>query len=159
MILRLLTTSLAAVLLLGSSGCSKKEDPKADPSASYTLDGQARNCKATQETTSASGYDYLTIGLTPTPQPSSGEEKLMLTFRKPTGQPTTAYELVPVGSMLLQSSLSTQPLNFFTKSPIPRFTGTSVSGTFSGEVAVSLSAGTYTVLHTITAGTYADVRP
>lgn len=158
--LRLLTTSLTAILLLlGAAGCSKEEDPKADPSASYTLDGQARNCKATQETTTASGYDYLTIGLTTTPQPSSGEEKLTLTFRKPTGQANTAYELVPVGSMLLQSSLSTQPINFFTKSPIPRFTGNRVSGTFSGEAAASLSAGTYTIIHTITAGTYTDVRP
>ena len=158
--LRLLATALPCVLLLlGAAGCSKKEDPEATPSASYTLDGQARNCKATQETTTASGYDYLTLGLTTTPQPSSGEEKLTLTFRKPAGQATTAYELVPVGSMLLQNSLSAQPINFFTKSPIPRFTGNRVSGTFTGEAAASLSAGTYTIIHTITAGTYSDVRP
>jgi hypothetical protein len=153
----------ATLLLSGLGACSKKDDPQDNPqvetSASYTLDGQARNCKATQETTTASGYDYLAIGLTTTPQPSSGEEKLIITFRKLTGQAATAYELVPVGSMLLHSGLSSQPMDFFTKSPIPRFTGNNVSGTFTGEVAVSLSAGTYTILHTITAGTYTEVRP
>ena len=158
--LRLLATSFTTVLLLaGSLGCSKEEDPKAAPSASYTLDGQARNCKATQETTTASGYDYLTLGLTTTPQPSSGEEKLTLTFRKPTGQANTAYELVPVGGMLLQNSFSTQPLSFFPKAPAPTFIDKSLSGTFSGEVTASLSAGTFTVLHTITAGTYSAIRP
>jgi hypothetical protein len=164
MTLRLLATSFTTALLLaGALGCSKEDDPQAATSAtntaSYTLDGRARTCKATQEITTASGYDYLTIGLTTTPQPSSGEEKLVLSFRKPAGQATTAYELVPVGSMLLYSSLSTQSVNFFPKAPIPTFTGTSVAGTFSGEAAASLSAGTYTVLHTITAGTYTDVRP
>jgi hypothetical protein len=156
--------SLAAALLLSGLGtCSKKDDPQVETSASntasYTLDGQVRNCEATQETTTASGYDYLTIGLTTTPKPSSGEERLLITFRKPTGQATTAYELMPIGSMLLYNGFSSQPMDFFTKSPIPRFTGNSLSGTFTGEVTTSLSAGSYTVLHTITAGTYTDVRP
>jgi hypothetical protein len=160
MTLRLLATLLTTVLLAGTLGCSKKDDPQAPTStASYALDGQARTCKATQETTTASGYDYLSIGLTTTPQPSSGEEKLILTFRKPTGQATTAYELMPVGSMLLYSGLSTQPINFSTKSPLPSFTSNGVSGTFTGEAVASLSAGTYTVIHTITAGTYTNVQP
>jgi hypothetical protein len=149
----------ASLLLSGLGACSKKDDPQTKTSASYTLDGQVRNCEATQETTTASGYDYLTIGLTTTPKPSSGEERLLITFRKPTGQATTAYELLPVGSMLLYNGFSSQPMDFFTKSPIPRFTGNSLSGTFTGEVATSLSAGSYTVLHTITAGSYTDVRP
>lgn len=160
MILRLLAASLTTVLLLtGTLGCAKKDAPQVEASASYILDGHARTCKATQEATTALGYDYLTIGLTTTPQPSSGEEKLILSFRKPIGQAATAYELVPVGSLLLYSGLGSQPLDFFTQSPIPRFTGSSISGTFTGVVSASLLAGTYTVFHTLTAGTYTNVRP
>lgn len=160
--LRLPLLLATALLVSGLSACSKADDPQAEPPASntgtYTLDGKARYCKAAQEVFTGSGYDYLSIALTTTPQPSSGEEKLILTFRKPTGQSNAAYELMPIGSLLLYSGVSSQPLDFQHKSPLPIFTGNNVSGTFSGEMRSSPTTGASTIVHTITGGTYKHVR-
>jgi hypothetical protein len=162
MTLRLFTTPLlAATLLLSTIGCSKKDDPQTQPpsSASYVLDGQARTCQATQTTHSASGYDFLTITLTTTPQPARGPEILYLALRRPTSQPTSAYEYMPVGSMLLQPAGSSQTDKVIHQSPLPTFTSNGVSGTFAGEIWGSMTGGTYTVFHTVKAGTYANVQP
>lgn len=152
-----------ALLLVGlNTACSnKKDDPQAPPTstASYEFDGQARICKATQSTSSYSGYDFLTISLTTTPQPAGGPEVLAIALRKPTGQPTSAYEYTPVGSILLQTGGNSQPYPISHRSPLPTFASSSVSGTFSGEVLASLSSGTVTTIHTIKAGTYANVQP
>lgn len=154
------TFLLLTGLLLG--GC-KKDDPQppqATSSASYVFDGQARTCAATQTTSTAAGYDLLVITLTTTPQPASGPEVLTMSLRKPTGQPASAYAYVPVGSLLLQAGGTTQPYPITHRSPLPTFNGDgSVSGTFEGEVLAMISSGTVTTIHTVKAGTYANVRP
>lgn len=162
MLPRLFASLPAALLILGlHTACtrSNEEPPMPAPSASYELDGQARTCTATQATSTSSGYDFLTINLTTTPQPTSGLEILSITLRKPAGQPTSAYEYTPVGSMLLQTAGLSQPYPITHKAPLPTFTASGISGTFSGEVLVIVSSGTAAALHTLKAGTYANVQP
>jgi hypothetical protein len=158
MISRLLLPT--ALLLVGlGTACSKKEEPQPVTSASYEFDGQVRTCQASQSVVPYSGYDFLTISLVATPQPASGPETLYITLRRPTGQPSSAYEYLPDSKIVAQTSSGLQTYPISHRSPLPAFTSSGISGTFSGEVLASLSSGTVTTVHTIKAGTYTNVQP
>ncbi len=157
--LHLLSTPLAAgLLLLGTLGCSKKEDaqPTAGNNASYKLDGAARNCQAKAYVSSASSggltYDYLQVELTTTPAPTSGAEVLKLYYQKPGGQPTNAYvlnsiELSTKGGMVSFSN---------NVSTLNSTSGNGYSGTFSATAIRSSPPPPYS---TISDGVFTDARP
>jgi hypothetical protein len=162
--LRLLATPLvAATLLLSVLGCSKKEDPvaKVENIASYMLDGQTKTCVASQIVSSQSPMDYLTIRLTTVPEPSSGPETLDIRLWKRTDGSGGDYEFMPVsGGMLLNTHNRAYQYGYFYKTATRAFASDrSISGTFEGENINSTGPGTYTVVHTITAGIFTNVKP
>jgi hypothetical protein len=162
--LRLLATPLVATtLLLSTLGCSKKEDPaaKVENVASYMLDGQTKTCVASQIVSSQSPMDYLTIRLTTVPQPSSSPETLDIKLWKRTDGSGGDYDFMPVsGGMLLNTHNRAYQYGYFYTAATRTFASDrSVSGTFAGESVTATGPGTYIVNHTITAGTFTNVRP
>lgn len=155
--LRLLATPLAAAaLLLGTLGCSKKDDPTILSTGSYKLDGTARSCQTKAYISSASSgglaYDYLEVDLTTTPAPASGAEVLKLYYQKPSGQPANAYilngiELSTKGSVVSFSN---------NVSTLNTTIGNGYSGTFSATAIRSTTPPPYS---SITDGVFTDARP
>lgn len=146
---------LAAALLLNVLACSKKEDPTTDAAAgtgSYTLDGRMVSAQAaavltTTRTTTSQNYDLLDIQLVTTPQPQSGAETLDLTFQKPVGQPTTAYQLSAISLLNRGRAQNVAYANDVTT--LSTTSGGGFSGTFSATATSS----------TIRSGVFTDVRP
>lgn len=151
----LATPLLAAVLLLGPVGCSKKDDPAATPAAgtgSYTLDGRAVACKATAvvnttRTTTGQNYDVLDVQLVTTPQPQSGPETVDLLFQKLSGQSNTAYQLTSISLLNGGRAQSIGYANDATT--LTTTSGGGFSGTFSATATGSA----------IRSGVFTDVRP
>ena len=139
---RLLTTPLvAATLLLSTLGCSKKDAATPSNSGSYKLDGVLRSCTATAyiRTVPTSSYsiDILTVYLTTTPQPTSGEENLKVIFIKRSGQADTAYHydymyLYTKGETVFPAATYTSDL-YAIKSPITSTSNNGVSAIFAGS--------------------------
>jgi hypothetical protein len=161
MLLRSHSPLATPLLLSGFTACSKKEEAipaEAQNIASYTYDGRVVTCEAKQAVIASpvAGYDYLVISMTTIPTPSSGSEDLELTFRRPTGQTANTY--LPV-SNVLHNSTYPQGLTFQYNLVNRTFEDDgSVSGTFYSEMRSSIQGGTYTVDHTLTNGTFTNVR-
>jgi hypothetical protein len=160
MILRLLATSLTTVLLLaGSLGCSKKDDPASPPmnTGSYMLDGKTIMCtvEATRFIYNGNGplYENLALALTTTPQPASGRQLLQLVYKKTS--PTSPYELD--ATYLLEKGSQFSSCDFSSTAATATLTSDgSCSGTFAGKAdSRSLNPEGY---KEITAGTFANVR-
>jgi hypothetical protein len=153
MMLRLLATSLTTVLLLaGSLGCSKKDTPAPTPTlgtGSYkvtrdAISGQVRAFLSTN--VNGTKVDVLNLAFSDTPTLQNNTRRLDLSFEKPTGQPSTAYQLTE----MLYYPNNTNPLDVLTfKNNVATIKETSpgvFSGTFSGTTASSivLSEGVFT---------------
>ena len=156
--LRLLTTPLvAATLLLSTLGCAKKDAAAPTATGSYKLDGVLKTCEVTSAFYAASSGtqaadDQLTVTLTTTPQPASGQERVVLTFGKRPGQAPAAYQLAGFAHLLTTSGV---PYN--NDVTTLREASSSYSGTFSGTPATT-SPGT-TPARKVTDGMFANVRP
>jgi hypothetical protein len=151
---------LALVLLAGFASCSKKDAAAARNLASYTLDGQTRNCLLTQTTSTQAELDYLILSLTTTPQPSSGPEVLEIKLRKPTGYPNSVYDFMyDGGSNGVVYTMNQLPsVGYYLTSTTRTFTtSTEFSGAFTCEAHTATGPGVYSVAHTI-AGTLVNVQ-
>lgn|GEM_PF-2073353 len=157
---------LLSGLLLGTLGCSTKQDdpvPAPSPTADgYVLDGKVVNCttKCATSTNPVTDYDYLYISLYTSPAPSSGtNEVLALVFSKHIGEPTSAYKLELVGNMALYQWGRVAMSFTGGKYTLATTSSGGFSGTFTGYVRNLKPDGTFTVEHTITAGSFTDVQP
>jgi hypothetical protein len=167
--LRLLATPLlSTIFLLGTLGCSKKDDP-ASPAVSmgsYKLDGKTITCQVTAKGGYSTGsghsgmdYDFMGITLKTIPEPTSGAETLEMNFARPNA--TTNYAL--------------SYFSFFTKGHYNadalfdiNITGTltvnrdgTVSGTFAAQTDPNGSSSNngYPLYKSITAGSFTNVHP
>lgn len=158
--LRPLSCLLAPVLLLGLNSCSKKDAAEVKNVASYTLDGQARSCLLTQTASTQADFDYLTLNLATTPQPSSGPEVLEIKLWKLTGQPNGTYNFMYDGSSkgVVYTTNQLPDVGYYLTSTTRTYTSSSgFSGAFTCEARNVTGPGTYTVAHTIT-GTLINVQ-
>lgn len=131
----------ANTLLLGTSGCSKKQEDMPAPApapntGSYVRDGVTVTCKANaalySRSTVSQTIDVLNINLTDTSQPPSVGPIVVLLFEKPSSQPSSAYQLVDIG--YVSPSLGVSYNNQVTTI---QETGSKVfSGTFSGTALI-----------------------
>lgn len=149
MTLRLFTTPLlAATLLLGTLGCSKKDDPVAPTTTigkgSYTLAGTSVSGDARAYVTTANlgngQIDLLQIVIVDTPQLQSNTKSLLVAFQKPVGQPTSAYQLAYINYGI--GSATTSSATFPSSSSAATLTEVSsgvYSGTFSGTGSSQLN--------------------
>ncbi|MDO7884253.1 hypothetical protein [Hymenobacter cheonanensis] len=153
MMLRLLSPSvLTALLLVSALGCTKKDDPAPTPAVgtgSYkvtrdAISGQARAFLSAN--VNSTKVDVLSISLTDTPTLQSNTRTVNVFFQKPTGQPSTAYQLTEI----VYYPNNTNPLDMLTfasSTATLKETSSGVfSGTFSGTTASSivLSEGIFT---------------
>jgi len=153
--LRLLATPLFATgLLLSTLGCSKKEDPKPDPTptAGYTINNRDVKCNATGVHTISNSTDLLVVTLITTPQPTSGPEVFTLTLTKPTSDPIGNYQTV--GSSLTTTT-ATGPATTTYGTTTAAVRNGSTSGKVSGGFATYLTVPPTT---TITGGYFADIQ-
>jgi hypothetical protein len=151
---------LALLLLAGFASCSKKDAAEARNLASYTLDGQTRNCLLMRTMTTQTELDYLTLSLTTTPQPSSGPEVLEIKLRKPTGYPNSVYDFMYDGSSngVVYTMNQLPSVGYYLTSTTRTFiTSTGLSGAFTCEARITMGPGVYSVAHTI-AGTLVNVQ-
>ncbi len=155
----------AILLLVFTNACSKKDGPSAkmESTGSYILDGQTKNCLITQtaSTTASANRDDLTISLTTNPQPSSGPEVLEIKFWKRIGQPISDYDYVydySSGGMVYNTNKMLYIGYFFTIDTKAISSTGVLSGNFAGEARVFSGPMTYTVTHTISAGTFDNVQ-
>jgi len=162
MTLRLLATPLAATtLLLGTLGCSKKED--ADPiasTASYKLDGTTITCQSKAYTSSATSgglaTDYLEIHLTTVPQPASGVETLKLYYYRQTGQGASSYVLTDA-TLFAKGGVPQYYFATYTATLTP--TNGGFSGTFSAKNSRPVGTPPTGATVPITDGVFTDARP
>jgi hypothetical protein len=165
MLLRLLTTVL---LLVGTLGCAKKDDPTgpAMNTGSYKLDGKTITCQVTAKGGYASGsghsgldYDFMGITLKTTPEPTSGPETLEMNFARPNA--TSDYTL-SYFSFFTKGHYNPDAL--FETSIVGKLTinrdGT-VSGTFAAQTDPNGNSkgNGYPLYKAITAGVFTNVHP
>jgi hypothetical protein len=159
MLLRLFPKSTLAVLFLVSTlGCAKKDDPAATSSlgtGSYQISGRlvAGQARAyLQATTGGQKTTVLYITLSDTPTLQSTTQSVLLTFEKPTDQPSTAYQL----TAMTYSPNNTNNLEMVTYAnnvtTIQETSAGVFSGTFSGNSVTPytgsvLSEGVFTAAH------------
>jgi hypothetical protein len=151
---------LAPVLLVSFSACSKKGAVEVQNLASYSLDGQFRTCSLTQATSTQAEFDYLTLHLTTTPQPSTGPEVLEIKLWKLTGQPTSTYSFLYDGSAsgVVYTAIPLPPVGYYLTSITRTFTNnTGFSGSFTSEARTATGPSTYTVVHVLS-GTLTNVQ-
>jgi hypothetical protein len=137
---------LALLLLAGFASCSKKDAAEARNLASYTLDGQTRNCLLMRTMTTQTELDYLTLSLTTTPQPSSGPEVLEIKLRKPTGYPNSVYDFMYDGSSngVVYTMNQLPSVGYYLTSTTRTFiTSTGLSGAFTCEARITMGPGVY----------------
>lgn len=153
---RLLTTPLvAATLLLGTLGCSKKDEVPA-ASGSYVLDGRTVNY-TTQAwvQTLASSYSsaptrhMLTVELTTTPEPASGPEKVELFFMK---EATASPKTYLPSDLYLTNAANSKGVACTNV----RVTLSEDAGLYSAKFEGS---GKVTPFSALTAGVFKNVRP
>lgn len=168
MFLRFLTRLLlSATFLLLGAGCTKKTDPQpAVGTGSYQLatyqhvDGHRESRQVGGEArtvvTSDTGYDYLEVWLTTTPQPASGPETLKLHFHKPLQRPSSAYEFV---EMVVYNSIWPKG-RAFENEAVTLVAGPdgSFSGTFSGSTT-ELAGFNVQKDFNLTNGIFTNARP
>lgn len=161
--LRLLATPLVSTLLLGTLGCSKKDDPTVSSTGtgSYKLDGTTITCQSKAYTSSATSggltLNYLEIDLTTTPQPTSGAETLKLFFVKQAGQSNNAYLLTDISFFTKGSSSPYYFANDVTT--LSSTSGGGFSGTFSAKASSPVGSTTPGPYTAITSGVFTDARP
>jgi hypothetical protein len=137
---------LPCLLLVSLSACSKKDAVEAQNLASYSLDGQFRTCSITQATSTQADFDYLTLRLTTTPQPSSGPEVLDIKLWKLTGQPASTYNFLYDGSAsgVVYTAPQLPPVGYYLTSITKLLTSsTGFSGSFTAT-GPSVLTGTLT---------------
>jgi hypothetical protein len=125
---------LPCLLLVSLSACAKKDAVEAQNLASYSLDGQFRTCSITQATSTQADFDYLTLRLTTTPQPSSGPEVLDIKLWKFTGQPASTYNFLYDGSAdgVVYTAPQLPPVGYYLTSITKLLTSsTGFSGSFT----------------------------
>lgn len=156
--LRLLFTPLVATtLLLSTLGCSKKDDPAtpAVGTGSYKVSnrlvtGQSR--AALQPVAAGQQTQVLYIYLSDTPTFQATTQTVLLTFEKPIGQSSTAYQLTAMTYSPDGISNATM-VTYANDVTTIRETSTGVfSGTFSGK-----STSPYTG-STLSEGVFTDAR-
>lgn len=159
--LRPLSYLLVPVLLLALNSCSKKDAVEAKNVASYTLDGQTKNCLLTQTASTQTSFDYITLSLTTTPQPSSGPEVLELKLWRISSPPNASYDFMDNGSpwAVVYTANQLPEVGYYFTSTTRAYTGSSskFSGAFTCEARYLTGPTTYTVVHTIT-GTLINVQ-
>jgi hypothetical protein len=158
--IRLLATPLvSAALLLSTLGCSKKDDPEANPTntGTYTLNGVVTPCQVIVSTRSGRANnliaDYLDLQLTPTDPQRSGEA-VFVYFIKSIDAPTSTYEL---SLITFSSSAGSLPFAVNYSAPdasatLSKLSGGGYSGTFSAKFNRFSN-------QVITAGAFTNVRP
>jgi hypothetical protein len=128
--------------------------------ASYSLDEQFRTCSITQATSTQAEFDYATLRLTTTPQPSGGPEVLEIKLWKLTGQPASTYNFLYDGSAsgVVYTAPQLPPVGYYLTSITRIFTSsTGFSGSFTSEARTATGPGTYSVIHVLT-GTLTNVQ-
>ena len=160
--LPILTTLLLALsLLLGTSGCSKKQQDAAPATnGSYKLNGELIKCLVTAQTYSyTSGsqpIDFMDVYFTTTPQPASGEEVLTILFAKPAGQPT--YQMTDIAADRCRYAAIKGRVLFNHLATAVAGSNNTYSGVFSGT-ANTRPGTTPQVDYYFTDGVYTNVQP
>jgi hypothetical protein len=148
---------LISLLLLSTLGCSKKDDP-ATPTigtSSYKVSGRlvTGQARATLQPLGASQQTqvlYISLSDTPTYQPTT--QTVLLTFEKPVGQSSAAYQLTAM-PYSPNGTPSADIVRYANDVTTIRETSTGVfSGTFSGN-----STSPYTG-STLSEGVFTDAR-
>ncbi|MGI4873865.1 MAG: hypothetical protein ACRYFX_22110 [Janthinobacterium lividum] len=159
--LPLLTLLLFALtLLLGTAGCSKKEDAAPATNGSYKFNGELIKCWVTAKidpaTSNGQGFDYLDLNFTTVPQPASGEETMKIYLYKQASQAkyqvlamevNTARYPVLQGRGLYNDSVTVATTH-----------SGDFSGTFSGKATTSIGFS-FQKDYLFTEGVFTDVRP
>jgi hypothetical protein len=160
---------VASLLLIGSTACSKKDDPAvstptvtpAPQTGSYTLDGRPTTCTA--KCIVVEDYDAnrqpiykLLVSLFSGGTTSLPTEVAVLTFTKPFGAANSAYKLQGV-NIRTQYVTPSKQRNYST---VKNYTVTKTSsGGFSGTFeATGDPTATYPTSSTITQGVFTDVQ-
>lgn len=154
----LATLLLAAPLLIGTLGCSKKDDPAPVPvqvpasgTGTYTIDGRSVNCKATAVLGyTTTGLTLLSVQLTTTPEPASGSEVLTMMLTKRHSEPVSAYEVTDFS--IYYQKVPIAVVYFDNTAAITSTSSGGLSGTFSTATRYS------SVKSIITNGVFTDVR-
>jgi hypothetical protein len=161
--------AVASLLLIGSTACSKKDDPAistptvtpASQTGSYILDGRTTTCTA--KCIVAEDYDAnrqpihkLLVSLFSGGTTSLPTEVAVLTFTKPFGAATSAYQLRGV-NIRTQYVTPSKQRNYAT---IKNYTVTKTSsGGYSGTFeATDDPTATYPTSSTITQGVFTDAQ-
>ena len=163
MMLRLLTTAL---LLAGTLGCSKKDDPTSSATGSYKLDGKTTTCQVTAKGGYATGsghsgldYDFMGITLQTTPTPSGGAETLEMNFARPNAASDYTLSTLSYFTNGHYNPDALFEINVGGKLTVNR-DGT-VSGTFAGQTDPngSSNGNGYPLYKAITSGSFTNVHP
>jgi hypothetical protein len=157
--LRLLPVT--ALLLVGLSACSEKDDPAANEPAtgSYNFEGKILTCKSTASKEIVAGYEYLKVYLEVIETPQRGNpDGVILKFRRPADKPKADYEPAPVDNLVLYHNVGNGSVRFNKSSLTYKLTKKTISGTFSGEASTIGYGGNPVIYSTVTAGTFNYVK-
>ena len=147
----LLAKPLVAVALLSSLASCSTTHAAPTTTGTYTRNGVATPCQVAASTRSGVA-DYLKLRLTPT-APQRNSESVFVSFGKPSGTPTSAYELSMI-SYAWKSDAGPLAVNYF--SPDARATLTQLNSKgYSGTFSATSSRFTSTV---ITASAFTNVQ-
>jgi len=152
---------ITALLLVGLSACSEKDDPAANEPAtgSYNFRGNILTCKSTASKEMVGGYEYLKVYLEVIETPARGNpDGVVLKFRRPADKPKADYEPAPVDNLVLYTTSGNGSVHFNNSSLTYKLTKTTISGTFSGEASTTGYNGNPIVYSTVTAGTFNYVK-
>ena len=159
----LLAYPLAAVLLLGTPGCSKKEEPVLIAptlnTGSYKLDDQLVTCRAKAfEYPNRTGYyeDQLQIQLT-IASTSGSIDNLMLSFSKGIGSSLSAYSFDGALHMTRSSSNASMQTRSYLNNATFTLVATAGGG-YSGTFAATSPGLGSVATSVLTEGVFTDVR-
>ncbi|GAB3638255.1 hypothetical protein GCM10027422_38450 [Hymenobacter arcticus] len=147
------------LLLVSTLGCSKKNDPAATPAigtGSYKISGRLVSGQSrayVQATATGQKTNVLYISLSDTPTLQNNTQTVLLTFEKPVGQPSTAYQLTAM-VYAPNNTNSFDAVSFNNQVTTIQETSTGVfSGTFSGNSSTAPATGV-----TLTEGVFTGAR-
>lgn len=145
---------LASLLLLGTLGCSKKDELTPAPTnvGSYIIDGRAVSANATALAATRNGRQYLSVKLSTTPQPA-GSEVLTLVFTKQPSEPVTAYQVASIDIAGYATSL------IHYDAPVATLTATSGGGVSCALSATAHFSSSKSIVNSrLSQGVFTDVR-
>lgn len=154
----------SCLLLASTSACSKKDEPALRTTASYLFDGNLHTCSVEANVHHPDPqYDVLTVIMRTTPQPAAGEQRLEIAYSKLASDPATAYRYQT--SQYYDYSDTTgyvqRGFSVFNTSIQPT-SGGGFSATFTAEqpaFVYPLAPNRHVPAHSVTSGTFTDVRP